>query len=138
MDLGFDGLIIESHCNPDAAWSDAKQQVTPDRLEEILSSLIIRNNIVHTEDLRDLRGQIDEIDDQIIAILSKRMRISREIALYKKEHSMPVLQATRYDEILTKRSEQGATLEMAPEFIKEVFEAIHAESVRKQMEILNQ
>jgi chorismate mutase len=66
------------------------------------------------------------------------MRISREIALYKKEHSMPVLQATRYDEILTKRSEQGATLEMAPEFIKEVFEAIHAESVRKQMEILNQ
>lgn len=137
MDLGFDGLIIESHCNPDAAWSDAKQQVTPDRLKEILDALIIRDNAVHTEDLSDLRHQIDEIDDQIIAIMAKRMRISGEVAQYKKEHSIPVLQAGRYDEILTKRSEQGASLGMSSEFVKEVFEAIHAESVRVQMELLN-
>lgn len=137
MDLGFDGLIIESHCNPDAAWSDAKQQVTPDCLKEILSGLIIRDNAVHTEDLSDLRHQIDEIDDQIIAILAKRMRISGEVAQYKKEHAIPVLQAGRYDEILTKRSEQGASLGMSSEFMKEVFEAIHAESVRIQMEYIN-
>ena len=137
MDLGFDGLIIESHCNPDEAWSDAKQQVTPDTLKEILSSLVIRDTVKTTEDLVDLRHQIDEIDDKILEILAKRMRISGEVANYKKEHAMPVLQAGRYDEILTKRSEQGSALGMSPEFVKEVFEAIHAESVRKQIEIIN-
>jgi chorismate mutase len=137
MDLGFDGLIVESHCNPDEAWSDAKQQVTPDTLKEILSSLVIRDTVKTTEDLVDLRHQIDEIDDKILEILAKRMRISGEVANYKKEHAMPVLQAGRYDEILTKRSEQGSALGMSPEFVKEVFEAIHAESVRKQIEIIN-
>ncbi|MCR5362679.1 MAG: bifunctional 3-deoxy-7-phosphoheptulonate synthase/chorismate mutase type II [Bacteroidales bacterium] len=138
MDLGFDGLIIESHCNPDAAWSDAKQQVTPSALKDILANLVIRDTVKTTEDLTDLRHQIDEIDDKILEILAKRMRISGEVAQYKKENSMSVLQAGRYDEILTKRSEQGASMGMSPEFIKEVFEAIHAESVRKQMEIINQ
>ena len=137
MDLGFDGLIIESHCNPDEAWSDAKQQVTPDTLRQILSDLVIRDTVQTTEDLTDLRHQIDEIDDKILEILAKRMRISTEVANYKKEHSMPVLQAGRYDEILTKRSEQGVSLGMSAEFVKEVFEAIHAESVRKQIEIIN-
>ena len=137
MDLGFDGLIVESHCNPDEAWSDAKQQVTPNTLKEILSSLVIRDTVKTTEDLVDLRHQIDEIDDKILEILAKRMRISGEVANYKKEHAMPVLQAGRYDEILTKRSEQGSALGMSPEFVKEVFEAIHAESVRKQIEIIN-
>ena len=138
MDLGFDGMIIESHCNPDAAWSDAKQQITPDTLKEILDSLIIRDETIHTESLSDLRQQIDEIDDKIIEILSKRMRISKEIAEYKKEHNMPVLQAGRYDEILTQRSQQGAQLGMSEEFMKEVFEAIHGESVRHQMQLMNQ
>ena len=137
MDLGFDGLIIESHCTPDAAWSDAKQQITPDTLKEIIGSLVIRETVVHTESLSALRQQIDEIDDKIIEILSKRMRISKEIAQYKKEHDMPVLQAGRYDEILTQRSQQGAQLGMSEEFIKEVFEAIHGESVRHQMQLMN-
>ena len=136
MDLGFDGLIIESHCNPDAAWSDAKQQITPETLKEMLGNLIIRDS-VHTESLSDLRMQIDEIDDKIIEILAKRMRISKEIAEFKKEHNMPVLQAGRYDEILTKRSLQGAALGMSEEFMKEVFEAIHGESVRHQMQLIN-
>ena len=138
MDLGFDGLIIESHCNPDAAWSDAKQQITPETLKEMLDSLVIRDKIVHTESLAELRQQIDEIDDKIIEILAKRMRISKEIAQYKKEHEMPVLQAGRYDEILTQRSQQGAQLGMSEEFIKEVFEAIHGESVSHQMQLINQ
>lgn len=137
MDLGLDGLIIESHCNPDAAWSDAKQQVTPELLKEILSELIIRDTAKSTEDLADLRHQIDEIDDKILEILAKRMRISGEVAQYKKENGISVLQATRYDEILTKRSEQGIQLGMSAEFVSKVFEAIHAESVRKQIEIIN-
>jgi len=137
MDLGFDGLIVESHINPDEAWSDAKQQVTPATLNDILHSLVIRDTVKTTEDLTDLRHQIDEIDDKILEILAKRMRISGEVAQYKKENSISVLQAQRYDEILTKRSEQGTQLGMSAEFIKEVFEAIHAESVRKQMEIIN-
>ncbi len=137
MDLGFEGLIVESHCNPDAAWSDAKQQVTPARLKEILSGLILRDSSVSTEDLADLRHQIDDIDEKILEILAKRMRLSGEVAQYKKEHSISVLQAGRYDEILTKRSEQGSSMGMSPEFIKEVFEAIHAESVKKQLSIVN-
>ena len=137
MDLGFDGLIIESHCNPDAAWSDAKQQVTPDVLDEIISSLVIRDVAQTTESLSDLRQQIDEIDEQILQILAKRMRISGEIALYKKTNGLQVLQAGRYDEILTKRSQQGVEMGMSEEFVKEVFESIHAESVRKQLQIVN-
>jgi len=138
MDLGFDGLIIESHCNPDCAWSDAKQQVTPEVLKEILDSLIIRDKASSTEDLTELRHQIDEIDGQILQILAKRMRISGEIAVFKKENEVQVLQAGRYDEILTKRSSQGKDLGMSEEFVKEVFEAIHAESVRKQLTIINE
>lgn len=137
MDLGFDGLIIESHCNPDAAWSDAKQQVTPDVLDEIISSLVIRDVAQTTESLSDLRQQIDAIDEQILQILAKRMRISGEIALYKKTNGLQVLQAGRYDEILTKRSQQGVEMGMSEEFVKEVFESIHAESVRKQLQIVN-
>lgn len=137
MDLGFDGLIVEAHCCPDAAWSDAKQQVTPDTLEEILNALVIRDTAKHTEDLSDLRQQIDQIDDKILEILAKRMRVSGEIAQYKKDNGVQVLQAGRYDEILTKRSQQGVDMGMSEEFIKEVFEAIHAESVRKQLIIYN-
>ncbi len=137
MDLGFDGLIIESHCNPDEAWSDAKQQVTPERLEEILRSLVIRDTAKTTEDLADLRLQIDEIDEKILEILAKRMRISCEVAQYKKENGISVLQAQRYDEILTKRGQEGVQLGMGADFIKDVFEAIHTESVRRQMEIIN-
>lgn len=137
MDLGFDGLIVESHCNPDVAWSDAKQQVTPETLSQILSGLIIRDSAKTTEDLTVLRRQMDEIDEKILEILSKRMRISMEMAQCKKESSMSVLQTERYDEILKRRSEQGASMGMSPEFIKDVFEAIHSESVKKQIEIIN-
>ncbi|MCD8293056.1 MAG: bifunctional 3-deoxy-7-phosphoheptulonate synthase/chorismate mutase type II [Prevotellaceae bacterium] len=137
MDLGFNGLIIESHCNPDCAWSDASQQVTPDVLDYILSLLVIRKEKQSTENLSALRKQIDECDDNIIQELSKRMRISREIGTYKKEHDMTILQTDRYNEILDKRGSQGILCGMHPEFLKKVFEAIHEESVRQQMEIIN-
>ena len=110
MDLGYDGLIVETHCEPDCAWSD---------------------------NLAELRSQIDILDNQLLELLSKRMRISREIGQYKKEHSMPVLQATRYDEILSKRISQAMELGMDGEFMKLVLQAIHEESVRQQIEIIN-
>ena len=137
MDLGFDGLIIESHCNPDCAWSDASQQVTPDVLAYILDMLIIRETSQSTENLTELRRQIDELDNQLLDLLAKRMRISREIGLYKKEHDMPILQATRYDEILNKRVEQACNMDMDGEFMKTILAAIHEESIRQQMVIIN-
>ncbi|MBQ8098613.1 MAG: bifunctional 3-deoxy-7-phosphoheptulonate synthase/chorismate mutase type II [Bacteroidaceae bacterium] len=137
MDLGFDGLIIESHCNPDAAWSDAKQQVTPDVLSFILDKLVVRSVSDSTESLKSLRQQIDELDNDLIQQLSKRMRISREIAQYKKDHNVAVVQTGRYNEILDKRGAQGVLCGMSSDFMKAIFEAIHAESVRQQIEIIN-
>ena len=137
MDLGFDGLIVESHCNPDCAWSDASQQVTPAVLDYILNLLVVRKEKQTTENLHELRNQIDDCDNSLIEVLSKRMRIAREIGTYKKEHSMPILQTGRYNEILDKRGAQGALCGMDADFIKKVFEAIHEESVRQQMEIIN-
>ena len=137
MDLGFDGLIVETHCNPDKAWSDANQQVTPEVLDYILSLLIIRNKTVTTEGINELRKQIDELDNNLMDLLSKRMRVSREIGQYKKEHNMIVLQTSRYNEILDKRGAQGSLCGMDAKFIKEIFEAIHEESVRQQIEIIN-
>lgn len=137
MDLGFDGLIVESHCSPDSAWSDAKQQVTPDVLDYILSILVVRDEKVTTEGIHVLRKQIDELDNQLIELLAKRMRVCREIGQYKKEHNMTVLQTSRYNEILDKRGAQGALCGMSADFIRSVFEEVHEESVRQQMEIIN-
>lgn len=137
MDLNFEGLIIETHCNPDCAWSDASQQVTPERLKEILGALIIREGTQTTEDLSALRRQIDEADDQLLELIAKRMRISKEIGTFKKEHNMTIVQTDRYDEILTKRIAQAAEMDMNPEFMRVVLEAIHEESVRVQLDILN-
>ncbi len=137
MDLGFDGLLVESHCSPDEAWSDAKQQVTPEVLDYILSLLIVRDEHVTTEGITLLRKQVDELDNELMNLLSKRMRVCREIGQYKKEHNMTVFQANRYSEILDKRGAQGALLGMSPEFIAQVFEHVHEESVRQQVEIIN-
>lgn len=137
MDLGFDGLLVESHCSPDEAWSDAKQQVTPEVLDYILSLLIVRDEHVTTEGITLLRKQVDELDNELMNLLSKRMRVCREIGQYKKEHNMTVFQANRYSEIQDKRGAQGALLGMSPEFIAQVFEHVHEESVRQQVEIIN-
>ena len=137
MDLGFDGRIIESHCSPDNAWGDAKQQVTPDVLDFIIDRLVIRNIISSTESIEALRSQIDECDNSLLDILAKRMRISREIATYKREHNMTVVQATRYNEILDKRGAQGVLCGMSDEFVRTIFERIHEESVRQQLEVIN-
>lgn len=136
MDLQFDGLIIESHCDPDKAWSDASQQLAPDVLSLVLNNLVIRNTNQTTESLSELRKQIDEIDMDLMEMLAKRMRVAKEIGIYKREHAMPILQTERYDEIIKKRMETGSAMNLDGEFIKTIFEAIHEESVRQQMRIM--
>ena len=137
MDLGIDGLMIESHCNPDCAWSDAKQQVLPEVLDFILDRLVIRDSVEVTESISQLRKQIDDLDNHLMDVLTKRMRISREIAEYKKLHNMTVVQTTRYSEILDKRAAQGSLCGMSPDFVRDIYEHIHEESVRQQLEIMN-
>ena len=138
MDLGLDGLIVESHCNPKEAWSDAKQQVTPDILDYILSLLVIRDDTFTTEDIRSLRAQIDELDNSLMELLAKRFRLCREIGTFKKEHNMTILQTRRYNEILEKRGTQAGLCGMNPKFAAHIFELIHEESVRQQLAIVNQ
>lgn len=136
MDLNFDGLIVESHCNPDKAWSDASQQVTPEVLDFIMNTIVIRDITQTTENLSALRRQIDELDNSLLELLARRMRVSKEIGQYKKEHNMPILQAQRYDEILQKRISQAEQMGMDADFMKTVLVAIHEESVRHQQEIM--
>jgi chorismate mutase len=137
MDLSFDGLIIESHVNPDGAWSDASQQVTPEVLDYVLNMLVIRESVQTTENLAELRRQIDTIDEQLLEVLAKRMRISREIGVYKKEHNMPILQSPRYNELLEKRARMGEDLSLSAEFVKEILRTIHEESVRQQTIVMS-
>lgn len=136
LDLGMDGLMIESHCDPDKAWSDAKQQLTPEVCDYVISLLVSRDKTFTTEGIKQLRQQIDVIDNELMELLAKRMRVCREIGQYKKEHNIQVLQTTRYNEILDKRGAQGSLLGMSDAFAKQVFEHIHEESVRQQLEIV--
>ena len=137
LDMGFDGLIIESHCDPDCALSDKSQQITPDVLNFILNTLVVRENTQSTESLALLRQQIDQIDNDLIEILAKRMRISREIGQYKKEHRMQIVHTDRYDDILKSRRKLAEELGMSGNFMQTIVEAIHEESVRQQIEVLN-
>lgn len=137
LNMGFDGLIIESHCTPDEAWSDASQQVTPETLDLILNTLVTPTSSQSTENLSALRQQIDRIDNDLIELLNKRMRVSREIGQFKKEHSMPVVQAGRYDDIMQTRRKLAEQMGMSGDFMAAVLTAIHEESVRQQLEILN-
>lgn len=137
FDMGFDGLIIESHCTPDNAWSDAAQQITPEVLNLILNTLVIRDTHQSTENLSLLRQQIDRVDRELLDVLARRMEVSRQIGRYKKEHSMPVVQAGRYNDVMRTRVSQGVEMHMGAEFMKTILLAIHDESVRQQIEILN-
>lgn len=136
MDLNFDGLIVESHCDPENALSDAAQQITPEVLDFTLSMLVVRDNPQTTENITVLRKKIDEIDETLLTILAKRMGISREIGVYKKEHNMPILQSGRYSDILENRAKQGESLGLSATFVQEIMKSIHEESVKVQMDIM--
>jgi chorismate mutase len=137
MDLNFDGLLIETHCNPGAAWSDAGQQITPEMLDHLLSLLVIRNANRPSADLAELRCKLDHIDDQMLELLSQRMKISSVIGVYKKDHDMPILQTARYGETLERCSELAKHLDLSPEFVRQLLQEIHEESIRRQMMIMS-
>jgi chorismate mutase len=140
MDLNFDGIIIESHPDPDKAWSDPKQQLTPDDLKEMLDRIIIRKTEVDNslaKTIGELRTEIDKLDDQLIDIFEHRMQIADQIGEYKKAHNVAVLQSKRWDSILNKRLEMGLQKGLSNEFMTRVFRGIHQESINHQTRIMN-
>jgi chorismate mutase len=139
MDLIYDGLMIESHLKPDEAWSDAKQQITPDVLNELLDNLVLRSENTDniTEDLNALRNQISNIDDELLHILASRMEVAERIGIYKKEHNVTILQPSRWTEIQKTFFKNGEKLGLSAKFIKKYLEAVHQESIRHQTSIMN-
>lgn len=141
IDLDFDGVMIESHIDPDNAWSDAKQQITPERLAEMLSALVWRNENTDATEfvtaLAKLREQINHLDDELMTILSQRMKIADKIGQYKKDNNITILQTNRWNEILEKASLKGEKLGLSKEFITKYFDAIHLESINHQNKIMN-
>ena len=140
IDLGYDGLMIESHINPDEALSDAAQQITPDTLNNLLESIIWRKeNLDFTEEneLHTLRQQIDNFDDELLQILSKRMKITDAIGVYKKQNNITILQVARWNDILKRAFDKNKSLDLSDEFIKKYFEAVHLESINHQNKIMN-
>lgn len=141
MDLNFDGLMIETHINPEKALSDKEQQLTPIELKVLLDNLIIRNpsidDIIFMNLLEDLRGRIDDLDERILSLMSDRMEIARKIGQYKKENNMTILQVERWNEILRTRTQSGEIKELERDFILSLYSLIHDESIRQQTEIVN-
>lgn len=135
IDMNYDGLIIESHCSPEDALSDAAQQITPRKLIEIINSLSKRSDTASTKNLDQLRRQIDELDDELMELLAKRMKVSREIGSYKKTHKIPVVQNARYKTLMERRVADSEKLEMSPDFVRTILASIHEESVRQQVEL---
>jgi len=141
LDMDMQGLMIESHIDPSVAWTDAKQQVTPAALSELIDRLALRQpEVVNSQvkdALADLRNGIDKIDDLVIAKLAERMKLVEQIGNYKKDNGITILQVNRWDEILQKRTNYGKALNLNPEFTEKLLELIHGESIRKQTEIMN-
>ncbi len=140
MDLDFDGLLVESHICPEKAWSDAKQQVTPARLKEITAQIKLRDPKIGEKprtELDFLRNKIDELDTKVLEVLKERMEIAEAIGQYKKDNGITILQTRRYDEIMNNRKQRGLKLGLSEEFLTNLFEGIHKESVSRQNVIMN-
>ncbi|CAN5692331.1 bifunctional 3-deoxy-7-phosphoheptulonate synthase/chorismate mutase type II [soil metagenome] len=141
IDLDFDGLMIESHIDPDNAWSDAKQQITPEKVAELLSSIVWRKEDVNSEEyhaaLEKLRQQINHIDDEMMQLLGQRMKVADKIGQYKRENNITILQTNRWNEILERGSIQGEKIGLSKEFITRYLDAVHMESINHQNKIMN-
>ena len=141
IDLDYDGLMIESHIDPDNAWSDAKQQVKPERLAEMLSSIRWRKEDVASEEyhaaMEKMRQQINQLDDELMQILCQRMKIAERIGQYKKDNNITILQTNRWNSILERAFKQGDQLGLSKEFITKYFDAVHMESISHQNKIMN-
>jgi len=141
IDLGFDGLMLESHIDPDNAWSDAKQQVTPARLAEMLEAVKWRREDVASESfhmaLDKLREQINHVDDELLDLLSQRMRIAERIGEYKRNNDVTILQTNRWNEILEKSFSKADRLGLSREFVTRYLDAVHMESINRQNRVMN-
>ncbi|MEO8720992.1 MAG: chorismate mutase [Ginsengibacter sp.] len=142
IDLDFGGLMIECHTDPDKAWSDAKQQITPERLLEILVGLKWRlensDEKRFVDALSKLREQINQLDDELMALLGQRMKISNQIGKYKRENNITILQTNRWNEILGKAFLKGEKLDLSKDFITKYFDAVHMESINHQNRVMNE
>ncbi len=142
IDLDFGGLMLESHIDPDNAWSDAKQQVTPERLDEILGSLIWRMENTDQPEfinaLSHLREQINQVDDELLTLIGQRMKLADKIGIYKRENNITILQTSRWNDILERAFEKGERLGLSKEFITRYFDAVHLESISHQNKIMNE
>ena len=141
IDLDFDGLMIESHMDPDKAWSDAKQQVTPARLAEMIDAIKWRMEDVSSETfhaaLDKLREQINHIDDELMDLLAQRMRIAEKIGEYKRNNSVTILQTNRWNQILDKSFHKADKLGLSREFVTRYLDAVHMESINRQNNVMN-
>lgn len=141
LDLNFDGLMIETHFDPENAWSDAKQQITPNDLNQILNKLTYRQEYVGKDifqnGLEKLRDQIDQIDDELIQLLAHRMQVSDLMGAFKKENKITILQTKRWNEIFEKTFTKGKSMGLSDDFIMRYLEAIHLESIRHQHNVMN-
>jgi len=141
LDLDMQGLMIEAHIDPSVAWTDAKQQVTPSALAEIVDRLTLRKPEVSSKELSskmdELRKEIDKIDDLLIQKLAERMQVVEKIGQYKRDNGVTILQVGRWDEILQKRTNYAKALKLNTEFVEKLLEMIHSESIRKQTEIMS-
>ena len=129
--------MIETHCNPVCAWSDARQQVTPDELSMVLGRIVHRSAAADNNDISSYRRQIDEIDDALMGLIAKRMEVSREIGEVKREKGLAVFQAQRYNETMQRCDEYCSLARLDAEVMKDIFEVIHSESIRQQLNIVN-
>lgn len=140
IDLDYDGLMIESHIDPDKAWSDAKQQVTPERLAEMLDSIVWRREDINSEsfhqEMEKLRQQINQLDDELMQILGQRMKVADKIGEYKKQNNITILQTNRWNAILQRAFNKGEKLGLSKEFITKYFDAVHMESINHQNKIM--
>ena len=141
LDLNYDGLMTEVHPSPDAAWSDAKQQITPFLYKELVNSLIVRrettDNAEFLENIENLRHKIDEIDLELLNLLARRMRVAEDIGRYKQRNNISILQTTRWNEILEKGFAQGRARGLNDEFIEKFLSAIHQESIAHQQTVMS-
>ena len=141
IDLDFDGLMIEAHIDPDNAWSDAKQQVTPERLLEMLTALVWRSENTTEQEfinaLTTLREQINQVDDELLTLLGQRMKLSDRIGQYKKDNNITILQTNRWNDILERAFQIGEALGLTKEFIIKYFDAVHMESIQHQNKVMN-
>ncbi len=141
IDLDYDGLMIESHIDPDKAWSDARQQVTPGRLAEMLNSVIWRKEDISSAEfhaaLEKLRQQINQLDDELMQILGQRMRIAEQIGQYKKDNNITILQTNRWNEIIERATKKAAQIGLSREFITRYFDAVHMESINHQKKVMD-